>query len=55
MSNQEHRDILEAVKKSDSQQAAELVSRHIDRTGKELVEKIEKVVKNLAVSELEDR
>ncbi|MEW9673755.1 GntR family transcriptional regulator [Ammoniphilus sp. 3BR4] len=39
-SNQEHKDILEAVKQGDSQKAAELVSIHISRTGKELVEKI---------------
>lgn len=39
-SNQEHKEILEAVKNGDPQKAAELVSRHIGRTGNELVEKM---------------
>lgn len=39
-SNQEHKEILEAVKKEDAQLAAELLSKHISRSGTELIEKL---------------
>lgn len=42
LSNQEHDHILQAVKKNDALKAADLVSRHISRTGEALIENIEK-------------
>lgn len=43
-SNQEHRDILEAVKNGNAQKAVDLVSKHISRTGTELVEKMKSTI-----------
>jgi DNA-binding GntR family transcriptional regulator len=42
LSNQEHDKILQAVKDGDADKAANLVSNHIQRTGKSLIESIRK-------------
>lgn len=39
-SNQEHKEIIEAVKQKDAGKAADLVALHISRTGKELIEQM---------------
>ncbi|OMP65981.1 GntR family transcriptional regulator [Domibacillus epiphyticus] len=44
-SNQEHKEILEAVKKKDAALAGDLVAKHISRTGHELVEKMKNTKK----------
>ncbi|WP_367760392.1 GntR family transcriptional regulator [Ammoniphilus sp. 3BR4] len=45
-SNQEHREILEAVKENEVQKAAELVSNHVQRTGDALVRYIKNDLKD---------
>ena len=42
LSNREHREIIEAIKRGDAEQAGEILSAHIRRTGQQLVENMKK-------------